>query len=399
MPLTRRVRDGAAPERPTPNVALVASENVYLDYNATTPLRPGVVEATADAMARTGNASSVHGPGRAAREASERGRDLLSDLIGGARGDLIFTSGGTEANNVALRVKVRAGRMFSAVEHESVRGPWSAAGAEVLPVDARGIVDLDVLKTRLAEGGQPALVSVMAANNETGVIQPMAAIASIAHERGALVHCDAAQAVGRIAVDVDTWGVDLLTISAHKLGGPQGVGALWHRDGVLIEPLLTGGGQERGRRAGTENVAAIVGFGAAVEAIAKAGPKAEGARIEDLRNKLEKALRDHGGEIAAATAERLPNTCCVRMPGVDAATQVMALDLAGIAVSAGAACSAGKVERSHVLEAMGWPPAAAGEAIRISLGWATIDAHIERAIAAWRVLRERTAHRQAPTAA
>ncbi len=366
---------------------------VYLDYNATTPPEPAVAEAVAAALEIGGNPSSVHRRGRAARRAVEEARLEVAALAGARPSEVVFTSGGTEANNLALTgVGVRR-LMVSAVEHDSVLAAASRSGAEVtlLPVDGDGVVELAALEGLLEAGGGPTLVSVMLANNETGVIQPLAEVAARAHAGGALVHCDAVQAAGRIAIDMAALGADLLTLSAHKLGGPQGAGALITRQRVPLSPGLHGGGQERGRRAGTENVPGIVGFGRAA-ALAVRGLASSG-RIARLRDELERRLRAAAPEarVFGQGVPRLANTSCFSMPGVAAETQVMALDLAGVQVSAGAACSSGKVTPSHVLRAMGVPEDEAAWAIRVSLGRASGAGDIDRLLEAWNELRARAA--------
>ncbi len=360
--------------------------SVYLDYNATAPLRPEARTAMAAALDVCGNPSSVHAPGRAARRLVEDAREQVAALVGAAPSQVIFTSGGTEANNMALKGCGRDRIIVSAIEHESVLRP--APDAEIAPVDGDGVVDAERLAARLGRDGPPALVSVMLANNETGAIQPVAEIAALARDHGALVHCDAVQAAGKIAIDMAGLGVDLLTLSAHKLGGPPGTGALIAGDGVTLAPLIAGGGQERGRRAGTENVAGIAGFGAAAEAAAGLGGW---PRIAALRDRLEARAGEAVPDlhIFGAAAPRLPNTSCLAMPGVRAETQVMALDLAGVAVSAGSACSSGKVEPSQVLLAMGAGEEAAANAIRVSLGWASESADVDAFLAAWADLHAR----------
>ncbi|MBI3710812.1 MAG: cysteine desulfurase [Proteobacteria bacterium] len=353
---------------------------VYLDYNATAPLKPPVILAVSAALAEVGNASSVHRWGRLARRRVETAREAVAGLLGAGPQQIVFTSGGTEANNLALAAGGRR-LMVAATEHDSVLR--AAPDAEIVPVDRRGIIDLAALDKSLARDSRPALVAVMLANNETGVVQPLAEVVRLAHARGALVHCDAAQAVGKVDVDMQALGVDMLTVSAHKFGGPQGVGAVVVADHVELSPLLRGGGQERGRRAGTENVAAIAGFGAAARLAAEEMPTM--ARLAGLRDGLEARLRRQVSELVTfgADADRLPNTSCLAMPNVSAETQVMAFDLAGIAVSAGSACSSGKVRSSHVLAAMGVPSALAGSAIRVSLGWATSEADLDRFVETW----------------
>jgi cysteine desulfurase len=360
----------------------------YLDWNATAPVRAEVVEAMSEALRRTGNPSSVHRWGRSARQAIERARAQVAALVGAAPAEVIFTSGGTEANHLAL-VGVHDHRvLISAIEHDSVRA--AVPGAAVVPVSSEGVVDLAALAALLAAEDRPAVISIMLANNETGVIQPIGEVAALAHRRDALLHCDAIQGAGKIPVDFRALGADLLSISAHKLGGPPGVGALVARDGVPLSPLQRGGGQERGRRAGTENLPGIVGFGVAAELAGRESSPSAG--IAELRDAVEAALTAVAPEarVFAKTAPRLPNTLCIGMPGVAASTQVMALDLAGVMVSAGAACSSGKVRRSHVLAAMGASAEETESAIRVSLGWSTTAAEIEQLVTAWTALYRRT---------
>ena len=360
----------------------------YLDWNATAPLRAEAAEATADALRRTGNPSSVHRWGRAARQTIERARAQVAALVGAAPMEVIFTSGGTEANHMALRGLGDRRIFISAIEHDSVRE--AVPEATVIPVTPAGVVDLAALETLLAAEARPALVSIMLANNETGAIQPITDAAAITHRHGAVLHCDAIQGAGKIAVNFRALGVDLLSISAHKLGGPQGIGALVAREGVALAALQRGGGQERGRRAGTENGPGIVGFGVAAELAARRSVSSAG--IAELRDAAEAALTAVAPDarVFAKSASRLPNTFCIAMPGVLASTQVMALDLAGVMVSAGAACSSGKVRRSHVLAAMGASPEEAESAIRVSLGWSTTPGEIEQLIGAWTALYRRT---------
>ena len=360
---------------------------VYLDHNATTPVLPGAVEAMARALGGLGNASSVHAFGRDARRAVEDARESIAALAGARPAEVVFTSGGTEANNLALRGAGRGRVLVTAVEHVSVLDV--VPGAETVPVDGDGLVDVGALEDRLAAAPGPALVSVMLANNETGVVQPVANVAEAARRFGALVHCDAVQGAAKIPLDMNDLGVDMLTLSAHKMGGPQGIGALIVRDGTSLRPEARGGGQERRRRAGTENVPAIVGFGVAA---AGAGEGVAAApRQRRLRDSLESRIAGvcGGARVFGAGAERLPNTSCVSMPGVASETQVMALDLAGVAVSAGSACSSGKVEPSHVLAAMGVAPELASTAIRVSLGRTTTEDDVSAFLEAWTGLHTR----------
>ena len=358
---------------------------VYMDHNATTAVRPEARDAVALALALTGNPSSVHGSGRTARRLVEDARDAVAALVGAEPAWVVFTSGGTEANNLALRVlPKRAPILCSAVEHASVLSVMD--GIVEIPVDGDGVVDLGALEALLAGEDTPALVSVMLANNETGVLQPVADVAALAHEHGALIHCDAVQAAGKMAIDFRTLGCDLMSLSAHKIGGPSGVGALVVTSGVegdlALIPMLRGGGQERGRRAGTENVPGIAGFGAAARA-AREG-LTDFARLGRWRERIENRLRQYAdSRVYGFGAPRLANTSCLTMPGVEAETQVIQLDLAGVAVSAGAACSSGKVEPSRVLAAMGVDANEAATAIRVSLGWNTTEDDADKFVEAW----------------
>jgi len=374
----------------------------YLDWNASAPLRPQAREAFQATLELTGNPSSVHGEGRAARNAIERAREQVAALAGADARNVVFTSGGTEANALALSPSVQTADdkrpferlLVSAIEHPSVLagGRFDPARVEQVPANAGGVIDLTALQRRLeALGGQRVLVSLMAANNETGVIQPVREAADIAHRHGGMLHVDAVQAAGRIALDIAARGADLLTLSAHKIGGPKGAGALIKRseDIHFPDPLIRGGGQERGNRAGTENVAAVAAFGAAAAAL-MANSAADIAHMARLRDRLESGLRAATPEavIFGADAARLPNTTLVAMSGARAETLVIALDLAGVAVSSGAACSSGKVAPSHVLAAMGVEPALARGAIRVSTGPATTEAEIDRFLNVWQTLNK-----------
>ena len=360
----------------------------YLDYNAEAPLKPAVAEAMAAASGQVGNPSSVHGFGRLARRALEDARARVGALAGADPENVIFTSGGTEANNLALAAVAPARRAVSAVEHDSVLA--ASPDAAVVAVDGDGVIDLSALEAALIADPAPTLVSIMLANNETGVIQPVAEAGEMIRAHGALLHCDAVQGAGRIAVSLGDLGADLLSLSAHKMGGPQGAGALVLGDGVEVAAMLHGGRQEAGRRAGSENVAALVGFGVAAELAAADIDEME--PVTALRDRVEAELVAIAPQarILGAGAPRLGNTTCVTMPGVAAETQVMALDLAGVAVSSGAACSSGKVGPSHVLAAMAVDPAVAARAVRVSLGWASTAADVDRLIEAWTALYERS---------
>jgi cysteine desulfurase len=362
-------------------------ERAYFDWNATAPLRQEARTATVTALGLSGNASSVHAEGRQARQLIEAAREKVANLAGAEAKNVTFTSGATEANMLALTPAIEVGgdkslrdRLFiSAIEHPSVRGGgrFPAESVEELPVTGDGVLDLQALRSALARAERP-LVSVMLANNETGVIQPIAQIAEIVHAAGGLLHVDAVQGPGRIDCRMDELGADLMSLSAHKLGGPQGAGALIRRGDLHIaEPLIKGGGQERGLRAGTENVAAIAGFGAAA---AVAANLADAPRMAALRDCLESAIvaAVPAAVIFGENAPRLPNTTLFAVPGVKAETAIIAFDLNGIALSSGSACSSGKVQASHVLAAMGVEPALAQGALRVSLGWSTSERDIEK---------------------
>lgn len=362
----------------------------YLDWNATAPLRAEARAALLAAVEGPGNPSSVHRCGREARRAIEDARAEIATLVGAAAEDVVFTSGGSEANALALH----GGALpvaVSAVEHASVLD--ARADAERIPVDGQGIVVPEALDALLAARG-PMLVSVMMANNETGTIQPIAEIAARVHAHGGRLHCDAVQACGRLAVDMAAACIDMLTVSAHKLGGATGSGALVLRAAPRPAALIRGGGQERGTRAGTENVPGIAAFGAAARA-ARTG-RADMAAVARLRDALESRVRDAVPEtrILGAGAARLPNTSCLALPGAEAATLVMAMDLAGIAISAGAACSSGKVRASHVLAAMGVPSGIAAGAVRVSIGATTTEAEIDRFVREWTILASRLGSRR-----
>jgi cysteine desulfurase len=340
-----------------------------------------------------GNPSSVHAEGRQARRLMEDARGLVAGAVGALPRHVVFTSGGTEANALALKPGLRRGTspsaerlVVSAIEHASVLagGRFSPDAISAVGVTHSGVLDLAQLRTAL-DGRPPALVSIMLANNETGAVQPVPEAAEIVHAAGGVLHVDAIQALGKIAFDMNTLNADLLTLSAHKIGGPKGVGAVVLTEGLQgFEPLLRGGGQELGRRAGTENVAGIAGFGASVKA-AMGALAADATRLEGLRNRLEEGLRRTPGLIVfSADTRRLPNTSLITVPGLKAETAVIGFDLAGIAVSSGSACSSGKVQPSHVLEAMGFGPEIAQGAVRLSLGWSTSSADIDRCLEAWR---------------
>ena len=382
--------------------------HLYLDHNATSPLRPKAREAMLAALP-AGNASSVHGVGRAARARVESAREQVSALVGADPKAVTFTSGATESIALALCSAMEIdGRpvsfdvlLVSGVEHPAVRagGRFAADRVEIVPVDADGIVDLVALAAQTS--GRRALVSVMAANNETGAIEPVRAVADLVHGAGGVFHCDAVQIVGRLPFDLENSGADLISISSHKLGGPQGAGALIARnDGIRIPPVLRGGGQERGHRAGTENVAAIAGFGAAADEARRNG-EIESARVVALRDRLEAGIRAVAPDavVLSAGAERLPNTTCFAVPGIAAETAVIAFDLEGVAVSAGSACSSGKVGPSQALKAMRVSPEIARGAVRASLGWNSTDADVARFLEVWARVHAALTERRATRAA
>jgi cysteine desulfurase len=376
------------------------AERIYLDWNATAPLRPQARAAAAEALGVCGNPSSVHAEGRAVRRRIEEARASVAALVGAEPRNVVFTSGGTEANVMALSPFIGAGQeleprdclVVSAIEHPSVLagGRFSRNAIETVPVTPEGRLDLSALGRLLSDLAQKGLrrplVSVMLANNETGVVQPVSQAAALAQAVGALMHVDAVQGGGRISCNINELRADLLTLSGHKIGGPKGVGAVIKRDQGLhfTDPLIKGGGQERGARAGTENVAGIVGFGVAAAA-ARLAFAEESARMAVLRDRLEAGLeaRMPAAIVFGAQVERLPNTTLFAVPGIKAETAVIALDLDGIAVSSGAACSSGKVQPSHVLAAMGVGRSLAQGAIRVSLGPTTTESEIDRFLDAW----------------
>lgn len=367
-------------------------ERLYLDHNATTPLAPAVRNAVLETLdAGWANASSVHHEGRQARAAVDTARESVSRLIGADPHELIFTGSGTESDVAALWGAAWTGEpsgrrriIVAGLEHEAVlatarqlaRRGWPVTE---LPCDASGLVDPDALRAAITD--DTAVVSVMHANNEVGTIQPIAALAAIARAHGALFHTDAVQSAGKIPVDVSRLGVDLLSLAAHKIYGPKGAGALWVRRGVRVPAVMTGGRQEHGRRAGTENVPALVGFGVAAE-LARTSLATEPARLAALRDRLETGLLTavpdtHRNGRAEA---RVPNTTNLSFDGAEAESVLIGLDLEGIAVSTGSACSSGRLEPSHVLKAMGLSHARATSSIRFSLGASTTDETIDRVL-------------------
>jgi cysteine desulfurase len=362
---------------------------IYLDYNATSPMKPAVRAAVLEAMERCGNPSSVHRYGRIARRYVEEARAAVAALAGVKPAQVIFTSGGTEANNMVFNGAAPDYIMTSSIEHDSVLA--CTKNAARLPVTSDGVIDLSLAEQMMATAPHSSIISVMLVNNETGVVQPVEEIAQIAKKYSHKMHTDAVQAFGRLPIDFKDLGVDCLTISAHKIAGPQGVGALIVSEKIVTQSLLTGGGQEMNRRAGTENVAGIIGFGVAAQ-----------LAVDDLRNvpqqmimrdELQARLLAAAGndvEVIGHKALRVANTLCIAMGNISSETQVMAMDLGGVAVSAGSACSSGKVKASHVLRAMGYADDVAGSAMRISIGWDTKPADLEKCHDVWASLYQRT---------
>jgi cysteine desulfurase len=361
----------------------------YLDHNAITPIRPEAEAAVLRALRASGNPSSVHAAGREARTLLDEARGRVAAALHVHPRDLVFTSGATESATLAIRGALaaapegRTGLVVTAVEHPCVLDLARALSlggtpVQVVPVDRRGVVDVEVLGH--AVGTETALVCCMLANNETGVLQPVAEAADLAHAAGALLLCDAVQAAGKLPVDLPALRVDLAAITAQKFGGPRGAGALWIAPGVRLSPIA-GGHQERGRRAGTENLPGLAGMGAALEAAVAALP-VDVERVRRMRDRLEEGLVAAlpGARVNGAGAERLPGTLSITFPGSDGETMLMALDLEGICASAGAACTSGSTTPSHVLSAMGLGVDEARATLRLSLGWSSIDADVDHAL-------------------
>ncbi|HEY3638681.1 MAG TPA: cysteine desulfurase family protein [Rhizomicrobium sp.] len=381
---------------------------VYLDHNATSCLRPQALLAMESALSLQANPSSVHRWGRAAKSIVEKARRNVASFVHAKPEEVIFTAGGTEANFLALWGGILGAAesgepitrlLVSALEHDSMLGNAKTIAErtshiclEIIPASSDGIVNVDALRDLLAEGGR-TFVAVMAANNETGVIQPLAEIIEITHSSGGLFAVDAVQSCGKVSTDFEDLGADYLTLSAHKLGGPQGVGALIARDSAPFARVISGGGQENNRRAGTENVAGIAGFGAAARACADD----DIGHLRHLRDRFELGLKQRFNDavIFGEPAPRLSNTSNFALPGIDAETALIALDLDGVMISSGAACSSGKVRPSHVLEAMGVSGELARSALRVSLGWNSNESDIDAALASLAKLSVRVAARQA----
>ncbi len=359
---------------------------IYLDSNATTPIKPAVRTAMAEAMERHGNPSSVHRYGRIARRYMDDARAKVAALVGAKPFEVIFTSSGSEANNLVLSQFVCP--IVSSIEHESVLS--FSAPDKRLPVLMDGRIDLYAAERILMKCPKGSLVSVMLVNHETGVIQPLAALSYLTRKFGHFLHVDAVQAAGRMPLNFASMGVDALTLSAHKIGGPQGMGALVIKESISLDPLIRGGGQEQGRRSGTENVAGVIGFGVAAQLAAD--DLRDTLRLQALRDKLQhRIVSISGGDaiIIGEHAPRVANTLLVALPGLSGEAQVASMDLAGVAVSAGSACSSGKARKSHVLTSMGYEPQIAGCVMRISLGWHSIAKDIDRCAEAWSGLYQR----------
>lgn len=388
---------------------MAAEKRIYFDHNATSPLRPEVREAMVAAFDQSGNASSVHAEGRKARGMLDQARESVAALCGASARDVIFTGGGTEANNLALTPNLVIDGdprpitkcVISAVEHVCVLDGhrFPSDQVETLAVDSNGIVFAKALAEhlhRISEQGGRALVAIQAANSETGVLQPIAELSQVVHRYGGLLHCDAVQVAGKLPFDQITAGADMVALSAHKIGGPQGVGALVLRSGgiSIADKMLRGGGQERGARAGTENVVGIVGFGAAAQAV-MASLGDEAALYREWRDAAATALLKicPAAVIFGANVARLPNTLAFAVPGLTAETALMAFDLAGVALSSGSACSSGKVKRSHVLEAMAVKPDMVSGALRVSFGWTNSGEEVIRFASLFETLLERTMKR------
>lgn len=364
---------------------------IYLDYNATAPVRPEVRDVMMEAMVEPTNASSVHASGRKAKQQLQEARQVVGDAVSAWANEVIFMGSGSEANNMALRGFADRPLLVGATEHASIIKTAEKLGGDTLPVNQDGIIDLQVLEAKLKSLGKPALVSVMLVNNETGVIQPIAEIRKIVKAYDGLLHCDAVQALGKMSVDINLLGVDMLTLCAHKFGGPIGVGALVIRNDLAIKPMIHGGGQELNRRAGTENLPAILGFAKALELSndwLKNVSSWLGAMEADIKAFAPDAI------IVGEGAKRVGNTSNIIMPAVSSETQLMTYDLEGMCVSAGSACSSGRIEASHVLTAMGYD-ASAGCAIRVSAGWDTKEEDIKAFTSLWKKTYERLAQKAA----
>ncbi len=354
----------------------------YLDYNAGAPIRPEALRAAQTAISHGGNPSSPHEAGRRAREIIEEARDKIAALLHADAEHVIFTSGGTEANHLAFGLAHAAAAktaIVSEIEHPSLLKAAQMSGLEILTVapDKNGIVSAEPLQATLAQKDAPCFVSVMLANNETGALQPVRQIAQIVREAGGIFHTDAAQAADRIPMDIQSLGADAVSLSGHKIGAPSGIGALVLARDLPLKPLLHGGGQERSLRAGTENLGGIAGFGAAAESAADLKDQ---TRIQSLRDRMEEIIKnaDPNAVIFSENAPRLPNTSAFALPSITAQASLIRFDLEEVRLSAGSACSSGKIAPSHVLAAMGAPPRIAASALRASLGWNSSEEDVER---------------------
>lgn len=368
------------------------NRNIYLDYNATSPLKPAVKAVMLAVMDQPNNPSAVHHFGRKALMIVSEARSKLAKAVNAKPDNIIFTSGATEANNMVMHHFKDHPVFISATEHPSVLQA-APQNHHIIPVTADGLVDLTWLEEALKSSPAPALVSVMAVNNETGIVQPVQDITDIVHRYTGIFHCDAVQALGRIDLDMEADGIDLMSLSAHKIGGPQGAGALISKTGLDITPLLRGGGQEKNRRAGTENVAGIAGFGIAAEMAVT--EQDDFQKLAAWRDRIEAELANHAPELRfyGQGSTRVANTTMFSLPGIPSDTQMINMDLCGIAVSNGSACSSGRVEPSHVLKAMGADDSAAASALRISLGWANTEEDISTFIQSWKDMYDRVKSR------
>lgn len=365
---------------------MASAHAIYMDYNASAPLLPVVKDAMIEVLEKSGNSSSIHSHGRSMRSYVDTARREILKNVGAHGAKLIFTGSATESNNTVLRGVKAKSHIISSIEHPSVFQVRD--DLHHIPVNEGGVINLKALEGLLKELPAPALVSVMLANNETGVIQPVREVASIAHSYGAIVHTDAVQAVGRIPLSFHDLDVDIMTIAAHKFGGPSGIAAVVYRDPIELSPLVLGGGHEQGLRAGTQNVALIEGMRVAIEEACTASENPQS--LKELRDQMEGEILDLSSEarVMGKDAERIPNTSCLSMPGVSAEVQLMAFDLAGISVSSGSACSSGKVRPSHVMEAMGVDVTQSGGVLRISLGWNTKKQDVDAFVQTWKQIYE-----------
>ncbi len=365
---------------------MARKDPIYLDYNATALIRPEVIDLMAEVMREGGNPSSVHAYGRNAKARLEGARAAITRAVNCRPQMVIFTSGGTEANNMAVFSCHRNRLITTSAEHDSLRSVSERfeGTVDVIGVDQDGLVDVVALKKALDTGGENTIVSILYANNETGVLQDVRVISEIVHDAGALLHIDAIQAFGKVPLDFLDMGVDMMSISSHKIGGPQGVGALIAREKLPVKSFILGGGQEHGRRGGTENIAGVAGFGLAASMVPESLEKMKTLRI--WRDEIESDLKTHAPDVMflGQGADRLPNVSTIHMPGVMSETQVMNFDLAGICVSAGSACSSGKVKASHVGLAMTGDENIASSTIRMSLGWGSEHSDVEAFLTAWK---------------